>query len=910
MSEEHGPSGRTDGAPPDRTSDPFLWKELEESYAEEYPERGKDVFARERPLLESALTRATNTDHARYRTESVLGLGSSGAVFLCFDTRLKTRRALKIARPVENKEDLIRSLLEEEISRLQELAHPNVVALYDVGVLPDDADLATRASWLPYLFETYLRGAVSAKKYYLKPRTRSDFLKTLADALAGISHLHEQAVVHLDLKPSNIYVFEGGAAVVADLGGARSLKGDPNESLVIQCSAGYAHPVPLAKSVLSTDPARMRGPMFRHELSLVFDLYSLGKTLFELLDLFGVNSPGELDPYTQKFCLGLAGRLMDGRNSGDELPLGLTREAFEELKYASIGEVIYDFGKLSGSTSLSVDVEELDENSDQAIQITTIAKTPVTPRLKTLLDHPLLRRLGQVTQLGMARYIYPTASHYRYEHVIGTYSNTIRYLLALYNDPLNPLFRLLVRPEDVKATLLAAVLHDLGQYAHSHDLEDAAPEVFSHVTLTAALIRGEIVSLQELSRTLRELISKQWRVPPARVLSLLEANPHDLKGTLRDRLLHSIVDGPIDADKLDYLTRDGRICQIAFHRAIDVERLLRTLTIVYEPRPQGKSYVALGIHEKGIPVAESFAFVRYAMFRSVYWHHAVRSAKAMLQRAAWDWVLEDPALNDLRKQELYAFVLNLDVPANTQATLFEMKAFDQPPSTGQDRLGSLDHPEWATLSSRDRQMLGWLYSRTSLVGRTLLESLSTRQLHKRFAVVSHRKSPKLWDALQKVAGDGREVRRLSVALANTLADSAEESLSGIARSELRSQLSGTTHDVAVAATAALRIEGNLLLDVPRSRGAEKQALKYFPEELHRSHKADFAELPTLEDSEVWSLLGVGLHRLAGKVRVFVHESIDPLARLRVWRYRRTPEEDARAMSRQDVVEAILERLLA
>jgi HD superfamily phosphohydrolase len=886
-----------------------LWEAVRLKYIEEYPDRGDKVFAREQPLVQVALHHAVSRDDGRYKPEGILGLGSAGVVFLCYDSRLKTRRALKIARPVENKEDLIRSLLEEEISRLQEVAHPNVVGLFDVGTLPSDADEDTRRQWLPYFFETYLRGAVTAKRYYAFPRTRSEFLRTIGDSLAGVAHLHEKAVVHLDLKPSNIYVFEDGAAVVADLGGARSLKGDAKESLIIQCTAAYAHPVPLEKTTLSTDPARMRGTMIRSELSLSFDLYSLGKSVFELVDSFGVNSSSELDPYTRKFCLGLAGRLMDGKNTGAELPLGLTREAFEELKYHTMEEVLYDFGKLTGKTSLTRDVAELNQDNERSIQISTISRTPLTDRLHELLDHPLLRRLGQITQLGTARYIYPTASHYRYEHVVGTYSNAVRYILALYNDPLNPLFRLLVRPEDVKATLLAALLHDLGQYAHAHDLEDAVPEVFSHTTLTLALIKGEIQALQSLSSSLRDLMSKKWGVAPTRVLSILEANPHELRGTLRDRLLHSIVDGPVDADKLDYLTRDGRICQTAFHRAIDVERLLRTLTVVYEPRPQGKNFIALGIHEKGIPVAESFAFVRYAMFRSVYWHHAVRAAKAMLQRAAWDWILTDPAQNYVRKQDLYKYVLNLDAPSNTQAMLFDTAVSPPRPAAEIPQLGSVDHPEWATLSTRDRQMLEWLYPRTSDVGRRLLQQLSKRSLHKRFAVVSYSKNPKLWDGLQKASTNGRWLRKLCADLATALAEVATASLGPTATEEIRSNLSGTTFDAAITAIAALKIDGNLLIDIPRYRAGEKQTLKYFPEELHRSHKSTFAELPSLEDSEVWSLLGVGLHQSAGKVRVLVDKSVDPLANLRWWKYRASPEGEMQTMTRQDLIEKLLAGLL-
>src|SRR5437879_1435873 len=64
---------------------------------------------------------------------------------------------------------------------------------------------------------------------------------------------------------------------------------------------------------------------------------------------------------------------------------------------------------------------------------------------------------------------------------------------------------------------------------------------------------------------------------------------------------------------------------------IDVDRLLTSLTLA--PGAGGAAGAAtLGLTEKGLAPLESLLFAKYQMYRTVYWHHAVRSATAMFKR--------------------------------------------------------------------------------------------------------------------------------------------------------------------------------------------------------------------------------------------------------------------------------------
>jgi HD superfamily phosphohydrolase len=77
---------------------------------------------------------------------------------------------------------------------------------------------------------------------------------------------------------------------------------------------------------------------------------------------------------------------------------------------------------------------------------------------------------------------------------------------------------------------------------------------------------------------------------------------------------------------MDYLMRDSLHAGVPYGRNFDQTRLIRSLCL-------NADGTALAITEKGKTAAELMVFARYVMFSEVYWHHGVRSATAMLQRA-------------------------------------------------------------------------------------------------------------------------------------------------------------------------------------------------------------------------------------------------------------------------------------
>ncbi len=263
------------------------------------------------------------------------------------------------------------------------------------------------------------------------------------------------------------------------------------------------------------------------------------------------------------------------------------------------------------------------ETPTSVIRISPDINVPVTRRVKRIIDTPAFRRLSRISQLGMVSFVYPGATHTRMEHSLGVYRNAVEFLQRLSGD--DALGRVLSEYE-VKLFLVAALLHDVGHWPFCHAIEDLRQVGISrHESLARRLItQGEIANA----------LNQDWQIVPEDVAKLLAPPPENNQdsrstGVSSTALLQSMLSGPIDIDKLDYLERDSLHAGVPYGRNFDRNRLVSSLCI-------DSARNRLAITDKGRTAAEMMVFARYVMFSEVYWHHAVRSATAMLQRAVFE----------------------------------------------------------------------------------------------------------------------------------------------------------------------------------------------------------------------------------------------------------------------------------
>ena len=222
-----------------------------------------------------------------------------------------------------------------------------------------------------------------------------------------------------------------------------------------------------------------------------------------------------------------------------------------------------------------------------------------------VVDSTPFQRLRYVRQLGHAYLVYPGATHSRFEHALGAF-HLARRAVALLRER-GELAE--IAEEEVTLTSLAALLHDVGHYPFSHALEEAglpshehlAARHLAHPELRDALER---YGIPDVGTRIADLIAGRGTNP-----------------------LRGLVSGSVDLDKIEYLTRDARMCGVPYG-TVDVDRLLHSITVVRD----ADGILRIGVHEKGLSALESLLFAKYQMYRNVYWHHAVRSATAMFKR--------------------------------------------------------------------------------------------------------------------------------------------------------------------------------------------------------------------------------------------------------------------------------------
>jgi serine/threonine-protein kinase len=210
-----------------------------------------------------------------FRIEALLGRGGNGVVYRAHDPNLHRSVALKLVAAAEGEEEVspsLAKLLVREARAAAQVRHPNVVTVHEVGVTP---------SGVPFLVMELLEGtplrALVGKGVSLEQRVR--WLAQIASALEAV---HEQGVVHRDVKPSNVMVCPDGSVKVYDFGIAKNTS--PSKAQTLHTMPGYVRGTPryMSPEQLRAEPLDGRA-----------DQYAWGVVAHELLS--GANAD-ELRP--------------------------------------------------------------------------------------------------------------------------------------------------------------------------------------------------------------------------------------------------------------------------------------------------------------------------------------------------------------------------------------------------------------------------------------------------------------------------------------------------------------------------------------------------------------------------------------------------------------------------------------
>src|SRR5947207_1570542 len=242
---------------------------------------------------------------------------------------------------------------------------------------------------------------------------------------------------------------------------------------------------------------------------------------------------------------------------------------------------------------------------------------PLGPREEKLINTAPFLRLQKVKQLGFVYRIWPGATHTRYEHSLGSYHLTVRALRALLQHGQHGGLDG-IATSSIQALIVATLLHDIGHYPYSHTIEELGGPIVLHERIGRSIIEnGEIATILE----------QDYHLSPDRVANFIDP-PRSGVVPADDELLAHLLSGALDVDKLDYLPRDARACNVPYG-GVDVARLLGSLRVHPDVGGQRRMVVT----HKGISPLHSLLRARQEMFDNIYWHHTSRAFQTMLVRA-------------------------------------------------------------------------------------------------------------------------------------------------------------------------------------------------------------------------------------------------------------------------------------
>ncbi|MBN2579901.1 MAG: HD domain-containing protein [Pirellulales bacterium] len=247
------------------------------------------------------------------------------------------------------------------------------------------------------------------------------------------------------------------------------------------------------------------------------------------------------------------------------------------------------------------------------------------------LDHPWLQRLRQIHQLQTAWWVFPTAEHTRFQHVLGAMHLASRATAALY-DSLRDVCPDVPSRGYVESLLrLAALLHDVGHgpFGHFFDEHFLKDYNLNHETLGREIIRRDFADMiRRVRGNPNSRLEEGETLDPEQIGYLItrpqpsadDAAPRWLK------FLRSLFSGLYTVDNMDFVLRDAYMSGYSA-KAFDLDRLLHYSLFTER---------GLTIHERGLSALVRFISVRAELFRAIYFHRTVRAIDLHLQELFLD----------------------------------------------------------------------------------------------------------------------------------------------------------------------------------------------------------------------------------------------------------------------------------
>ena len=255
---------------------------------------------------------------------------------------------------------------------------------------------------------------------------------------------------------------------------------------------------------------------------------------------------------------------------------------------------------------------------------------------RTLIDNPWVQRLRQIHQLQTAWWVFPTAEHTRFQHVLGAMHLASRTIAVLYDSLVES-----VAPESVPSRAyveslvrIAGLLHDVGHGPFGHFFDRNYLNDFSvngqklnHEVLGGIIIKEKLGDLiRAIRRNPSGTLNDDEQLDPNQVAFLIKRPDESsdrllLAGASGQPIprwlyfLRSLFCGLYTVDNMDFVLRDAFMSGIN-QRSIDIDRLLHYTRFTNR---------GLTIFDKGASAVIQFIYARAELFKTLYFHRTVRA---------------------------------------------------------------------------------------------------------------------------------------------------------------------------------------------------------------------------------------------------------------------------------------------